>query len=110
MGIVVDSSHLFTITDVEVAVTTRRGATLDGSWGVWLKNGGDVLLTNFNISAVNYFDIAVQVCGFVRGRVSWAATRLFNYQQRVWRCKRRGSERLRAAGRQWALSSFEEGR
>jgi hypothetical protein len=54
------------------------------SWGVWLKNGADVLVENFNISAIQNFDFAVQVrprtrcarvhdAGQTASKLCWAA-------------------------------------
>jgi hypothetical protein len=63
MGVLVDNSPFFTIRQLTLAVSAPRNSSLgyDGTWGVWLKNGADVLVTRFNISAVFTQDLAVQV-------------------------------------------------
>ena len=63
MGVVVDASPFFTISQLHLGVSGARaqGSGYDGTWGVWLKNGADVLVTRFNMSAVFMQDIAVQV-------------------------------------------------
>lgn len=60
LGVIVDGSPFFTVSDLQLGVTQRRAATYDGTWGIWLKNAADVLITRFNISAVFTQDIAVQ--------------------------------------------------
>lgn len=57
---IVDGCPFFTIRNLHLGVTRDRAATYDGTWGVWLKNAADVLITRFNISAVFVQDIAVQ--------------------------------------------------
>jgi len=59
---VVDASPFFTVSDLQLGVTRPRGSSYDGTWGVWLKNAADVLVTRFNISAVFTQDFAVQAC------------------------------------------------
>lgn len=59
LGVVVDASSFFTVNNLQLGVTRPRGA-YDGTWGVWLKNAADVLVTRFNISAVFTQDISVQ--------------------------------------------------
>lgn len=59
---VVDASPFFTVSDLQLGVTRPRSSTYDGTWGVWLKNAADVLVTRFNISAVFTQDVAVQAC------------------------------------------------
>jgi hypothetical protein len=43
----------------------EKGGTngYDGTWGVWQKNGADVLITRFNMSCAFIQDFGVQVCG-----------------------------------------------
>jgi hypothetical protein len=60
LGIIVDGSPFFTVSNLQLGVTQRRGPAYDGTWGVWLKNAADVLITRFNISAVFTQDIAIQ--------------------------------------------------
>jgi hypothetical protein len=56
----VDGSPFFTVNNLQLGVTQRRAATYDGTWGIWLKNAADVLITRFNISALFTQDIAIQ--------------------------------------------------
>jgi hypothetical protein len=58
----VDGSAFFTVRDLTLSVTARRAGVYDGTWGVWVKNAADVLLTRFNMSAINTQDVAVQAC------------------------------------------------
>lgn len=60
LGLIVDGSPFFTVNNLQLGVTQRRAATYDGTWGIWLKNAADVLITRFNISAVFTQDIAIQ--------------------------------------------------
>lgn len=61
LGVVIDGSPFFSVSKLQLGVTQSRGALNDGTWGVWLKNGADVLVTRFNVSCVFTQDIAVQV-------------------------------------------------
>jgi hypothetical protein len=58
----VDGSPFFTIRDLHLGVTQRRAPAYDGTWGVWLKNAADTLITRFNVSAVFTQDFGVQAC------------------------------------------------
>ncbi len=60
-----DGSFFFTITNLVLSTTAKRNTALgyDGTWGVWLKNAADVLVTRFNVSAVFTQDISAQVGG-----------------------------------------------
>ena len=60
-GVILDNSYFITIKDITLSSDRKRGTRFDGSWGVWLKNGADNLVTSFNISTVNTYDIALQV-------------------------------------------------
>eukprot|EP00878_Enallax_costatus_P038027 GHUV01043156.1.p1 GENE.GHUV01043156.1~~GHUV01043156.1.p1 ORF type:complete len:222 (+),score=22.33 GHUV01043156.1:621-1286(+) len=60
LGVIIDGSPFFTIRRLHLGTTQSRGASYDGTWGVWLKNGADVLVTRFNVSATFTQDIAVQ--------------------------------------------------
>lgn len=62
LGVIVDGSPFFTVSNLHLGVTSPRAAAHDGTWGLWLKNAADVLITRFNISAVCTQDIAVQAC------------------------------------------------
>jgi hypothetical protein len=63
MGIIVDGSPFFTVQQLHMGVTAPRGSNgYDGTWGVWLKNGADVLITHFNMSCAFTQDFGVQVC------------------------------------------------
>jgi hypothetical protein len=62
LGVLVDGSPFFTVYNLQLGVTARRAASYDGTWGVWLKNAADVLITHFNISATYVQDVAVQAC------------------------------------------------
>lgn len=62
LAVLVDGSPFFTVSNLQLGTTARRAAIYDGTWGVWLKNAADVLVTRFNISAVFAQDIAVQAC------------------------------------------------
>jgi hypothetical protein len=62
MGIIIDGSPFFTVQQLQLGVTAPRGANgYDGTWGVWLKNGADVLITRFNVSCTFTQDFGVQV-------------------------------------------------
>lgn len=71
MGIIVDGSAFFTVRQLHMGVTAPRGANgYDGTWGVWLKNGADVLITSFNMSCAFTQDFGVQV-GAVAQQQAW---------------------------------------
>ncbi len=63
LGLLLDACFFFTVTDISMTVDAKRNTALgyDGTWGVWLKNGADVLVTNFNMAAVFTQDISAQV-------------------------------------------------
>jgi len=63
LGILIDNSPFFTVRQLTLGVSAPRNSSsgYDGTWGVWMKNGADVLVTRFSISAVFTQDFAVQV-------------------------------------------------
>lgn len=62
LGIIIDGSSFFTVKKLYLGTTASRSSSgYDGTWGVWLKNAADVLITRFNISAVFTQDFGVQV-------------------------------------------------
>jgi len=63
MGVLIDNCPFFTARRLTLEVSAPRSPTLGYGrhWGVWLKNGADVLITRFNMSAVFVQDFAIQV-------------------------------------------------
>jgi hypothetical protein len=41
-------------------VSSGGRGVINGAWGIWLKNGADTLVTNFNAQARMVRDVAVQ--------------------------------------------------
>lgn len=41
-------------------VSSGGRGVINGAWGIWIKNGADTLVTNFNAQARTVRDIAVQ--------------------------------------------------
>ncbi|KAF6262421.1 hypothetical protein COO60DRAFT_1676006 [Scenedesmus sp. NREL 46B-D3] len=61
LGIIVDGSPFFTVQQLHMGVSAPRGSNgYDGTWGVWLKNGADVLVTRFNMSRTFTQDFGAQ--------------------------------------------------
>jgi hypothetical protein len=58
MGIALDGGFFCTIENVELGAGPRGVDT--GAWGVWLKNGADVVVKGLRVSTRFVRDIAVQ--------------------------------------------------
>jgi hypothetical protein len=58
MGIALDGAYFCTVQDVQLG-SGPRGPD-NGLWGIWLKNGADVLLRNVQFATRFLRDVAVQ--------------------------------------------------